>query len=93
MEIVWSIVIMLVLGAGFGLLLAYLGKKLEVESDPRVDEVAKHLAGINCGTCGYPGCDAFAEALVKGETKLEACRPTKKPAKEEINKILNVVTE
>ena len=27
----------------------------------------------NCGGCGYPGCDAFAEAVVSGEAPIDGC--------------------
>jgi Na+-translocating ferredoxin:NAD+ oxidoreductase subunit B len=37
--------------------------------DPRVDLVAALLANSNCGACGYPGCRAFAEALISGQAK------------------------
>jgi Na+-translocating ferredoxin:NAD+ oxidoreductase subunit B len=37
---------------------------LHVEEDPRVDAVEEMLPHTNCGACGFPGCHAFAEALV-----------------------------
>jgi Na+-translocating ferredoxin:NAD+ oxidoreductase RNF subunit RnfB len=40
-------------------------KKFHVEEDPRIDMVNELLPGANCGGCGYPGCRAFAEAVVK----------------------------
>ncbi len=93
MEIVYPIIIMLVLGAAFGALLAWLGKKFNVERDPKIDDVVKCLAGVNCGGCGYAGCDAFAVALVKGEAKVDLCNPTKKEDKAEINRLLGLSTE
>ena len=44
-------------------------KKLQVKEDPRVDVVEQMLPNVNCGACGFPGCRAFAEALV-GEAAL-----------------------
>lgn len=45
-----------------GLIVA--NRTLHVEEDPRLDEVADMLPQTNCGACGFPGCRAFAEALV-----------------------------
>ena len=39
-------------------------RRLHVEEDPRIDRVEEMLPHTNCGACGYPGCRAFAEALV-----------------------------
>ncbi|MDR1094525.1 MAG: 4Fe-4S binding protein, partial [Clostridiales bacterium] len=86
--ILWSVLILGGIGAVLGLGLTYFSKLFNVERDPRIDDVFACLAGINCGGCGYAGCDAFAAALVKGEAKTENCRPTSAAKKEEINAIL-----
>ncbi len=39
---------------------------LHVEEDPRIDAVEDMLPHTNCGSCGFPGCRPFAEALVSG---------------------------
>jgi Na+-translocating ferredoxin:NAD+ oxidoreductase RNF subunit RnfB len=46
---------------------------LAVAEDPRVRTVEQMLPHTNCGACGYPGCQAFAEALVRGETLPGKC--------------------
>ena len=38
-----------------------------------MDPVNDMLPLSNCGACGYPGCRAFAEALLKNEVKPGAC--------------------
>lgn len=86
--ILYSALIMLGVGVLVGVLLALFGKYFTVERDPRIDDVFAKLAGVNCGTCGYPGCDAFAEALVKGEATVDKCNPTPKEKKSEIAGIL-----
>jgi len=66
----------LVLG-GIGLLLgiglALAAKKLAVPKDPRIEKIGEILPGANCGGCGYPGCAAFAEALVAGTAPAGGC--------------------
>jgi len=37
----------------------------EPEELKKVEEVSNILPGMNCGACGYPGCFAYAQALVK----------------------------
>lgn len=46
---------------------------LAVAEDPRIGLVEQMLPHTNCGACGYPGCQAFAEALVHGETLPGKC--------------------
>lgn len=48
------------------LVLYGVSKKFAVEEDPRIGEVEEILPGANCGGCGFAGCAAMAEALVKG---------------------------
>ena len=81
------------LAALIGFFLSFLGNKLKVEHDERIDEVRSHLSGANCGGCGYAGCDAFAEALVKGEAKLSQCHSTPDEGRENIAAILGVSVE
>jgi Na+-translocating ferredoxin:NAD+ oxidoreductase RNF subunit RnfB len=71
---------------GFGL--SFLGEKLKVERDPKIDDVLRYLAGINCGGCGCAGCDGFAEKLVKGEADISACNPTSGENKANIARVL-----
>ncbi|MCR4438378.1 MAG: RnfABCDGE type electron transport complex subunit B [bacterium] len=63
------------LGALFGGGLAYAAKKFAVKVDPKVEAVQAVLGGANCGACGFPGCAAFAEAVVAGVAPYEGCIP------------------
>ena len=82
--------ILLVLAMLFAIALAYLGKKLAVSRDERIDRVRDCLSGANCGACGYAGCDGFATALVEGKAELSSCNATSKEKKEEISEILGL---
>jgi len=82
MEILWAVLILLGIGLLLGLGLAIASKVLYVKEDKRIEEVAKRLPNYNCGSCGYAGCKALAEAIIKGkEENLRKC----KPGKEELN--------
>lgn len=82
--------ILLVLAMLFAIALAYLGKKLAVSRDERIDRVKDCLSGANCGACGYAGCDGFATALVEGKAEFSSCNATSKEKKEEIAEILGL---
>ena len=60
-------------GLVFAILIALANRKLKVWEDPRIDVVTGMLPGANCGACGMPGCRAFAEKVVKGESKPAGC--------------------
>lgn len=82
MEILWAVLILLGIGAVLGLGLAIAAKILYVKEDERIEEIAKRLPNYNCGSCGYAGCKALAEAVVTGkEENLRKC----KPGKEDLN--------
>lgn len=38
-----------------------------------MENICRHLPGIDCGSCGAPTCMAFAEDIVKGETNADEC--------------------
>ena len=45
-------------------LLIFADIKWRINENPLYDDVELMLPQVNCGACGYPGCRAFAEALV-----------------------------
>lgn len=61
------------MGFLFAAILGYASQKFAVEKDPRVAEVRSVLPSANCGGCGYPGCDGFADAVVRGDAKVNGC--------------------
>lgn len=65
--------IMTGLGFSFALILAVAYRYLRVAEDPRIEETETLLPGSNCGACGEPGCRAFAEKLVAGQTSPGHC--------------------
>ena len=66
--IIWTITVITVLGLVLALVLFFIARKFRVEEDPRIDEVEKTMPGANCGGCGFAGCRAFAESVVKAGT-------------------------
>jgi Na+-translocating ferredoxin:NAD+ oxidoreductase subunit B len=76
----------LVLGLGLG----FASKKFAVEEDPRIGLVKAALPGANCGACGYPGCDALANAIVAGEVGHNGCPVGGAKCAKQIGEILGV---
>ena len=68
-----SILLAVVLVASIGLIagvgLAVASVVMAVPKDETAEAVRECLPGANCGACGYSGCDGYAAALSKGETK------------------------
>ena len=74
-NVIAAIAVLSILGALFGLVLAVASKVFEVKKDPREEEILSHLAGANCGGCGFPGCSGCAAAILAGAAPVTACAP------------------
>ena len=66
-ELLLTVLTLSVLGVLLAIVLYFVAQKFKVEEDPRIDEVEKMLPGANCGGCGFAGCRAMAEAMVKND--------------------------
>lgn len=72
----------------FAGILAWANVKFKVEKDPKIDEILDVLPGANCGACGYPGCAAFAEAVVSGEAPVDGCPVGRKQVADQVAQIM-----
>ena len=61
------------LGLIFGSLLAFASIKFFVPVDERISRIRAILPGANCGGCGYPGCDGYADGIVNEGVKTNLC--------------------
>ncbi|MFW6119596.1 MAG: RnfABCDGE type electron transport complex subunit B [Petrotogales bacterium] len=94
MIIIYSAILLAALGLVSGSFLAFAAEKFKVKADPREKLVEAALPGANCGACGFPGCSAFAKAVVKGEVNPEGCIPGKRTGTPEtIKKIMDTSQE
>jgi len=78
------------LGLIFGVGLGIASKKLAIVPDELLGEVRELLPGVNCGGCGYPGCDAFAKALCQEQASISACAVCVADNANQIAKVLGV---
>lgn len=65
MTLLYTILALVVLGVFLAVVLFVVARRFHVVEDPRIDQTESLLPGANCGACGFPGCRAMAEALVK----------------------------
>jgi electron transport complex protein RnfB len=63
--IIYAVASLGVLALVAAVILYFVAQRFRVFEDPRIDEVEEILPSANCGGCGYAGCRAFAEAIVK----------------------------
>jgi len=45
----------------------------------KIEQIRNQLPGIDCGACGAPDCDAFAEDIVRNLSSIEECRLLTRP--------------
>ena len=90
---IMEIVILSFLGllAGIGLEIA--SQKFKEEKDERTGAVRDILPGLNCGACGYAGCDQYSEEVVKDPSKLGSCVQLSEEEREKMSEILQIDEE
>lgn len=76
-----------------GVLLALISHFFAVPDDQTVKALRECLPGINCGACGYKGCDDYAAALAEGRAKPNLCVPGAEGVANEIGEILGIEVE
>lgn len=86
--IIYSTLIMVVVGIIVGLILSFAAKKFHIKSDPRKEKILSVLPGANCGACGYVGCEMYAENIVTNNVDISLCRPGGNEVVEKIAKIV-----
>lgn len=89
-DILIPIGIFAALGVLFGVILAIASRVFAVKTDERIERLTEALPGANCGGCGYSGCAAFAEAVIKGDAKPDGCRACKAENLKVIGEIMGV---
>lgn len=92
-EIVIPVVIFVGLGLLSGVLLTVFSKKFDVKTDDRVKKIVEALPGLNCGVCGYSGCENYANELVNNDAPTNKCVPGGDNTSKEISVILGKTYE
>ncbi len=89
--IIYGVIALTVAGIVLSLVLYLVAQKFKVIEDPRIDLVAEKLPGANCGGCGFAGCRALAEAIVKAENlEGKACPVGGSPVMAQVAEIMGL---
>ncbi len=75
LKILWAFLSVGLLGALLGLGLSVASKFFAVKKDLRIQSVEEALPGLNCGSCGYAGCESYADAIANSNESLDLCKP------------------
>lgn len=89
-SILLAVIIVSAIGLVVGIGLSAASVAMEVPVDEKQVAVRELLPGANCGGCGYSGCDAYAEAVVKGEAEPGLCAPGGAETAKKIAELLGV---
>lgn len=76
-----------------GILLALFIKFFGIEEDEKAKNIRALLPGINCGACGFKGCDDYAAALAEGKAKPNLCVPGAEDTANAIGALLGIEVE
>ena len=93
MNILIAFVVILAISFIVGLLLLVCSHFFSVKENPMKIEIRECLPGINCGACGYKGCDDYAAALAEGGAKPNLCIPGAQNVADKIGDILGIKAE
>jgi len=72
--ILTALVALVSLSVLFGAILGFAAVRYKVERNPIVDQIDHILPQTQCGQCGYPGCQPYAQAIVDGDA-INKCPP------------------
>lgn len=87
-QILIPILIFIGLGLVAGILLSIFSKIFAVKTDERVEQILEVLPGLNCGVCGFSGCENYANELVNKDAPTNKCVPGGDDASKKISTIL-----
>lgn len=92
-EILIPVLIFIGLGLLTGLLLTIFSKIFAVKSNEQVEEVVNALPGLNCGVCGFSGCENYANNIVFHAARTNRCVPGGDKTAKKISEILGTAYE
>lgn len=92
-EIIIAIAVVGAVGLAAGILLALISHFFGIEKGKTMSAISEALPGVNCGACGYRGCDDYALALSKGEAAPNKCVPGGEATAQALGKLLGIEVE
>ena len=93
MDILIAFLVMFSVALLAGILLLVFSHFFAVAENPLRKKIRDCLPGINCGACGYKGCDDYAAALAEGDAAPNLCVPGAQDTADHIGELLGVEAE
>jgi len=87
-----AIIVFSIFALLLGLVLGFSAKKFKVKGNPLVEQINSILPQTQCGQCTYAGCKPYAEAIAKGEAKINQCPPGGQEGVDALAELLNLDT-
>lgn len=88
-SIILTIALIATIGLVGSIILVVGSRAFAVEEDERLPELVAILPGANCGSCGYPGCEGYAKAMLDGAA-CNACGPGGAAVAKQLSEYLGV---
>ncbi|MCL2601827.1 MAG: RnfABCDGE type electron transport complex subunit B [Treponema sp.] len=83
-----------IVGASCAIMLCIAAKVMHVHVDERLELLHEIMPGVNCGACGYPGCTAYAEAMLSNSSvKTNLCTPGGADVAAKVSAVLGIEAE
>ena len=92
-DILTAFAVVVAIGLLMGVLLALVSRFFGVEESQKLKEIRACLPGVNCGACGYKGCDDYAAALAEGAAKANLCVPGAEDTANTLGAVLGIEIE
>jgi Na+-translocating ferredoxin:NAD+ oxidoreductase RNF subunit RnfB len=89
-DILTALAVVTSIVALLGSLLAIISYKFSVSENPKKKIIRECLPGINCGACGFKGCDDYADAVADGKATANLCIPGSDGVARQLGEILGV---
>lgn len=89
-DVLIAFLIVTLVGIIAGVLLTLASHFFSVAQDETEKKIRECLPGVNCGACGYTGCDEYAKALANRKAEPNLCIPGGNDSAEAISKLLGV---
>ena len=88
------IIIAVLIVGGLGLLCSLLlvvaTHFFRIKEEEKFIKIREALPGVNCGACGFTGCDQYAKALSVGEAEPNLCIPGSTSVAKTLSEILGI---
>ena len=89
-EILYAVLVLGVMGAVFGAVLAIASRVFAVKVDERLPKLTAALPGANCGGCGFAGCGAYAQAVLEGKAPVGLCAAGGAEAAKKMSEVMGI---